>query len=128
MITFDQLSMDAVGRSDFAGEIEEPLTVQWAGGHLRLRELLTGKAWHQPVSWHISRNQRHQKAVAERLDLASAVPSVPPSMSVSTGVRPSLILPTGRLHWLRHGTVRIHGCLRRSGAKERAESLLVSCA
>lgn len=38
-------------RIDLTGEIEEPLTVQWAGSLSGIHEALAGKGWRDPVSW-----------------------------------------------------------------------------
>lgn len=38
-------------RIDLTGEIEEPLTIQWAGSLSGIHEALAGKGWRDPVSW-----------------------------------------------------------------------------
>ncbi len=38
-------------RIDLTGEIEEPLTIQWAGSLTSVRELLLGKGWRAPAPW-----------------------------------------------------------------------------
>ncbi|MDW6022537.1 VTT domain-containing protein [Mesorhizobium sp. BAC0120] len=38
-------------RVDLTGELQEPLTVQWAGGLAELEALLADKGWQTPVSW-----------------------------------------------------------------------------
>ncbi|BCG98116.1 membrane protein [Mesorhizobium sp. 131-2-5] len=41
-------------RIDLAGEIEEPLTFQWAGSLERLKANLAQKGWRQPVPWSLA--------------------------------------------------------------------------
>ncbi|MGX5829930.1 VTT domain-containing protein [Mesorhizobium sp. 43Arga] len=38
-------------RIDLTGEIEEPLTIQWAGDLPSIEQLLLAKGWHAPPSW-----------------------------------------------------------------------------
>jgi len=41
----------SANRIDLAGEIEEPLTFQWAGSLQELQDLLLQKGWRTPASW-----------------------------------------------------------------------------
>jgi undecaprenyl-diphosphatase len=40
-------------RIDLTGEIEEPLTVQWAGDPSRIEQVLVEKGWRRPVPWSL---------------------------------------------------------------------------
>ncbi len=40
-------------RMDLAGELEEPLTVQWAGSLETLKQELLGQGWRAPVDWSL---------------------------------------------------------------------------
>ena len=72
-------------RVNLAGEIEEPLTIQWAGSLDALREMLARKGWRTPAPWTRLNALAWLTTTAKPLDL----PVVP---QFASGELPSLTL------------------------------------
>jgi len=72
-------------RIDLAGEVEEPLVLQWQGDASSLRTQLLAAGWQEPVPW--------SKASAARfLDPAVPLESLPPLPSMHDGRTPLVTL------------------------------------
>jgi undecaprenyl-diphosphatase len=76
-------------RINLTGEIEEPLTVQWAGSLGALQEILARKGWRAPAPWTRLNALAWLTATAKPLEL----PVVP---KFASGELPSLTLVLGR--------------------------------
>lgn len=76
-------------RIDLTGEIEEPLTIQWAGDLHAIEQDLLAKGWRRPTSWMSLSALRWLTANAAPLEL----PAVP---RLASGRLPSLTLVQGK--------------------------------
>lgn len=72
-------------RIDLAGEVEEPMTIQWAGSLQGLQDVLLQKGWHTPVPWTPLSTLTWLTAKAAPVD----IPVIP---SFASGRLPSLTL------------------------------------
>lgn len=72
-------------RVDLTGEIEEPLTVQWAGDLPGIRKDLQGRGWRPPAAWSLSH-------ALGWLATATAPVELPVVPRLSSGRLPSLTL------------------------------------